>query len=231
MKKMLLSLLFLLWAVVMFGQNKQEVVRLKNGSVLRGQVVGEMGDSIALQGADGSLFIFATSDITERTKEAVRQTTVTAHSVTGPKAMSLSSDTLEVKTDLLNSPRFYQNGVRLRGSEVKSLFADNAETARLLQSAKNLNYLATALSFVSGAIVGWEVVDVALNDKKPSGIAIAGAIGSFVGAAALNAVVNDKMRRAVQIYNHGTASLSPRSNDLSLSIGATSDGVGLRICF
>lgn len=231
MRKSILMLSFLFCASVVFGQNKQEVVHLKNGSVLRGQVVGEMGDSIALQGADGSLFIFAVGDIKERTNDVVRQTAGTAHSVTQPKASSLSSDTLTIKADLLSSYRIYQNGRRLRGAEVRSLFADNAETARLLQSAKNLGYLSTALSFVSGAIVGWEVVDVALLGKKANGFAIAAAIGSFVGGAALNATANDKMRKAVQIYNNGIVPPSTRSNDLSLSIGATSDGVGLRICF
>ena len=69
MKKPILTLAFLLCAVTVFGQNKQEVIRLKNGSTLKGAVVGEVGDSIAVKSTDGSLFIFATSDITERKAE------------------------------------------------------------------------------------------------------------------------------------------------------------------
>jgi TM2 domain. len=70
MKQYILTFAFLLSAVAVFGQNKQEVVRLKNGSVVKGTVVGERNDSIAVKTADGSTFIFATSDITERTAEA-----------------------------------------------------------------------------------------------------------------------------------------------------------------
>ena len=70
MKKSILTMAFLLCAVAVFGQNKQEVIRLKNGSTVKGAVVGERNDSIAVKTADGSTFIFATSDITERTAEA-----------------------------------------------------------------------------------------------------------------------------------------------------------------
>ena len=66
MKKSIITLAFLLCAVAVFGQNKLEVVHLKNGSVVKGAVVGEKNDSIAVQASDGSVFIFATNDITQR---------------------------------------------------------------------------------------------------------------------------------------------------------------------
>ena len=52
MKQYILTFAFLLSAVAVFGQNKQEVVRLKNGSVVKGTVVGERNDSIAVKTAD-----------------------------------------------------------------------------------------------------------------------------------------------------------------------------------
>ena len=61
MKKTIITLAFLLCAVTVFGQNKQEVVRLKNGSVVKGTVVNEANDSIAMQTADGSVFFFSRS--------------------------------------------------------------------------------------------------------------------------------------------------------------------------
>ena len=82
MKRSILSIAFLLCAIVVFGQNKQETVRLNNGSVVSGTVVGEMNDSVAVQTSDGSVFIFAASDITERTQSAT-QTSAT-HSISTP---------------------------------------------------------------------------------------------------------------------------------------------------
>ena len=70
-----------------------------------------------------------------------------------------------------------------------------------------------------------------LNKEFNTPLACIGA-GSFVGALCLNIAVNNQAREAVRAYNSGIESLvSPRSDDLSLSIGATSGGVGLRITF
>ena len=80
---------FLLCAVAVMGQNKQEVIRLKNGSTVKGAVVGEVNDSIAMQTADGSVFIFATGDIAERTAEA----TSLARQVEAQQAASAQSVT------------------------------------------------------------------------------------------------------------------------------------------
>ena len=70
MKRFLFMMAFLLCAIVVCGQNKQEVIHLKNGSIVKGAVIGELNDSIAVKTADGSTFIFAASDIKERTAEA-----------------------------------------------------------------------------------------------------------------------------------------------------------------
>ena len=78
MKKSILTLAFLLCAVAVFGQNKREVIRLKNGTVVKGAVVGEANDSLAMQTADGSVFFFAVGDIAERTQEA---SATEAHSI------------------------------------------------------------------------------------------------------------------------------------------------------
>ena len=72
MKKSILTLAFLLCAVAVFGQNKREVIRLKNGTVVKGAVVGEANDSFAMQTADGSVFFFAADDITERPEYAMQ---------------------------------------------------------------------------------------------------------------------------------------------------------------
>ena len=93
MKKLCVLIGILFCATSLLGQNKQEVVHLKNGSIVKGTVVGEVTDSIALQTADGSLFIFATSEVAERTKETA---TSLAHSVNRPsvvqKPMPLQAD-------------------------------------------------------------------------------------------------------------------------------------------
>ena len=96
MKKNILTLAFLLCAVAGFGQNKQEVIRLKNGTVVKGAVVGEANDSIAMQTSDGSVFIFANSDITERMQDDA--TTVVTHSVTAQPTPTSPRQTVAPKS-------------------------------------------------------------------------------------------------------------------------------------
>jgi hypothetical protein len=233
MKKSICLVLFLLCAVCLMGQNAgREVIKLKNGSVLKGEVVGELSDSLALQGADGSMFIFAISDIAERTKEATHHATATAHGVTLRTAEPTLADTLAIEADLLKFPRLTQNGLRLKERELKTLFADNPVAARHFRIASDLGRITEILEFASGFILGWELVNVGLLNKEfNTPLACIGA-GSFVGALCLNIAVNNQAREAVRAYNDGIESLvSPRSEDLSLSIGATPGGVGLRITF
>lgn len=232
MKKTVSCLLLLLCTLAVFGQSPREVIRLKNGSVLKGEVVGELSDSLALQGADGSMFIFAISDIAERTKEAVHHATATADGVTLRTAVPTLADTLAIETDLLKFPRFTQNGLRLKERELKTLFADNPVAARHFRISSDLGRMAEILEFASGFILGWELANVGLFNKEfNTPLACIGA-GSFVGALCLNIAVNNQAREAVRAYNNGIESLvAPRSNDLSLSIGATPGGVGIKISF
>lgn len=71
MKKGLLSIMAIMLCVVAFGQNMQEVLYLKNGSIIRGAIVEEKyGESVKIQTADGSVFVYKMDEIEKKTKEA-----------------------------------------------------------------------------------------------------------------------------------------------------------------
>ena len=71
MKKALLMLLLFVGSIVTcIAQNVQEVVYLKNGSVVRGIVIEQVpGVSLKIQTSDGSIFVYQTSEIDKITKE------------------------------------------------------------------------------------------------------------------------------------------------------------------
>jgi hypothetical protein len=71
MKKNLTLLLFILFASVSFGQNKyQEVVYLKNGSIIRGVIIEQVPNkSIKIETADRNIFVFQMDEIEKLTKE------------------------------------------------------------------------------------------------------------------------------------------------------------------
>lgn len=71
MKKILLSVLFVLSTILVFGQNGyQDVVYLKNGSIIRGILIEQVPNkSIKVETADGSVFVYQIDDVEKITKE------------------------------------------------------------------------------------------------------------------------------------------------------------------
>ncbi len=72
MKKCLALLFFALFTTVLFGQsNYQDVVYLKNGSIIRGMIIEQVPNkSIKIETADKSVFVFQMDEIEKITKEA-----------------------------------------------------------------------------------------------------------------------------------------------------------------
>ena len=73
MKKVLLLLLLLLAVpAASMAQEMREVVYLKDGSVIKGVVIEQVpGQSLKIQTADGSVFVYAMSEVERITKEAL----------------------------------------------------------------------------------------------------------------------------------------------------------------
>ena len=74
MKKTII-IVFLLTSVITFAQQLVEVVYLKNGSIIRGTIVEQtIGESIKIQTADGSLFVYPVDEVIKIAKEPVAST-------------------------------------------------------------------------------------------------------------------------------------------------------------
>lgn len=73
MKKLLLSIVLVLSSVVLFAQGTyKEVVYLKNGSIIKGIIVEQVpNESIKIQTADGSIFVYPMSEVQKIAKELV----------------------------------------------------------------------------------------------------------------------------------------------------------------
>ena len=71
MKKYLVLLLFALITTMSFGQsNYQDVVYLKNGSIIRGVIIEQVPDkSIKIETADRNVFVYQMEEIEKITKE------------------------------------------------------------------------------------------------------------------------------------------------------------------
>ena len=72
-KALLMLFLFLGSITVSVAQNVQEVVYLKNGSVVRGIVIEQVpGVSLKIQTSDGSIFAYQMSEVVKITKESTK---------------------------------------------------------------------------------------------------------------------------------------------------------------
>ena len=73
MKKIILFLIFAIAGIgVAAAQNYQEVVYLKNGSVIRGVIIEQIpNQSVKIQTSDGNIFVYELSQVEKITKEQV----------------------------------------------------------------------------------------------------------------------------------------------------------------
>ena len=74
MKKFLLTTVFILTATVLFAQNLQDVVHLRNGSIIRGTIIEQVpNQSLTIETADRSLFVFAIDEVERISREPIIQ--------------------------------------------------------------------------------------------------------------------------------------------------------------
>lgn len=85
MKKHLLTFLFIFIGILTFGQSsQQDVVHLKNGSIIRGTIIEQVPNvSIKIETRDKSVFVYQMDEIEKFTKETVDEK---------PKIFQSSSD-------------------------------------------------------------------------------------------------------------------------------------------
>ena len=73
MKKLLLSLFIVLAGGSAYAQRTQDVVHLHNGSIIRGEVIEHVpGADVKVRTADGSVFVYKSSEIEKIEKENVK---------------------------------------------------------------------------------------------------------------------------------------------------------------
>jgi len=83
MRKLVLTFVACLFSLFVFSQNKTvDVVYLKNGSILRGDIVEQViGQSLKIKTLDGNVWVFKSEDVDRVVKEEVVQTKVTQEQV------------------------------------------------------------------------------------------------------------------------------------------------------
>ncbi len=85
MKKLLVLIICMSLSAIAFAQNMQEVIYLKNGSVIRGTIVEQIpGQSVKIETADGNVFVYQMDEVVKITKEESKKKTSAAYDFEHP---------------------------------------------------------------------------------------------------------------------------------------------------
>lgn len=92
MKRFLLAILSICCATLVYAQKPtQDVLYLKNGSVVKGTIMSWTGEAVKIQTRDGSVFVYDSSDVKSRKIEQV------ANTVTGKKILDFPKQSFGIR--------------------------------------------------------------------------------------------------------------------------------------
>ena len=98
MKRFLLAILSVCCATLVYAQKPtQDVLYLKNGSVVKGTIMSWTGETVKIQTRDGSIFVYDSNDVESRKVEQVTKT------VTGKKILDYPKHSFGVRAGALLS--------------------------------------------------------------------------------------------------------------------------------
>lgn len=138
------------------------------------------------------------------------------------------SDSISMKK-VFGGYQFYQGNQRLNMNELVRTMESNEQAYQQIKSAKSTYTLATVVSTIGGAMVGWPL-GTAIGGGKPNWTIAGIGAGLIVVSIPISQSFNKKAKKAVETYNSGfqTSSFWDR-NELNLSIAG--NGIGLTLSF
>lgn len=193
MKRLFTLLLGLFVAVCAFCQQLDDVVYLKNGSIIHGIVIEQVpGESLKIQTSDGSVFVYKMADVEKITKEQTQ-----ANNNAGVSY----DDELSVNTFFLSEPKLVVNGKTLTDREAVSLIGANRYND-FKKHASN-RFVGSIFNDMGVSLLIWALIDGLLGTNNGKKGLIEGAIGTtFLIPGIVLTTTNDaKIKKIVDSYN------------------------------
>lgn len=144
---------------------------------------------------------------------------------------SLNAQTIDMKKSF-GAYQFFQNGEKLKVSEVVNRMESNSEAFELMKSAQVNNAIGQTIAFAGGFMVGWSIGGALGSESEGINWSLFGiGAGLAVISIPFSANFNKKAQEAVYIYNTHLDSSSFRSPVLQFKLEATVNKVGIVISF
>ena len=131
MRKIVFLLVFMTTAVAFAQSNYHDVVYLKNGSIIRGVIIEQIpNESLKIETADGSLFVFKIDEVEKMTKERIdaSQQTATAPQQVAPASRTTVSPPMQQEPTPARKSQFGVKGGLNTASEMASDGDNSSQT-------------------------------------------------------------------------------------------------------
>lgn len=218
---LLTGILCLMFSFIVSGQTPMEdVVYLKNGSVIRGTILEQIpAQSLKIQTTENGLFVFTMEEIKKVTREEIPAPKQNVASETTPS----SSDTIYQG----KKRKYYQNGYLLSGNELNTLLKTNPQAYAFKKTADGYYAGGTVLMCIGAATVA----GCAFTTKNLNTTLIVGGIG--LGIEIIGLLVSTgyypNLKRAISTFNQGVK--DKEQPTVSLNAGFTRNGLGITLDF
>lgn len=166
MKRIALCLVCLMGMTFAFAQTSlQDVVYLKNGSVIRGDIIEMVpNETVRIQTYDGSIFIFSYTDVEKFAKEeGVKYIPQTSINKKSPWVAGIMSYVIPGMGQLYNGE--HRKGWIDLGTQAGALAGIFAGAAMLNEAAPYYEYHYEEIIGPDGEILGSEIIDKELIDE------------------------------------------------------------------
>lgn len=135
------------------------------------------------------------------------------------------SDSIKIERDFWG---YYQNDFPLKLSDLIEITANNNEAYQHIRMARSYYYTSAVFGIIGTGFVGYPSVNYYLNKKFNIVPCVLG--GLFIGMAITHSVgYHINLKRGVDAYNKGLT--APKTSQLNLKIGQTSNGFGIALRF
>lgn len=155
--------------------------------------------------------------------------TVTAQETVNTGAVSQTQDTIRIKRNFCGA-QYSVGDRRITYKELGNLVHDNADARHYIEAAKGFRLIAGLTGFVGGALLGYQLGNVLMNNPVDPIFLCAGAAGLGLGIGC-GIAASTNTRTGAMVYNDdllGRVALRPNPQ---LFIGFTGNGVGLALQF
>lgn len=120
--------------------------------------------------------------------------------------------------------RVFLNGELLKPGQVKYYYRDEPKSLSLYKSARSIHGINIGVAIAGGVCTGWQLGRfLAINELN--GAVLATGIGLIGASVALQIVINNKIKKSVDLYN-GTKTAA-----LHLEYGIIGSGIGVGVRF